>query len=255
MSELFDYPLVLFGLSVLTLWLATQIGASLFRRKKSATPELREDLSTILVATLTLNGLIIGFTFSMALNRYEQRKNCEEAEANAIGTEYGRADLLPSEVADNVRALLRQYVNLRVSSYTTREESQIREINRRTEDTQSALWVAVSAAAVAHPTPNLTLTVAGMNDVLNSRGYTQAAWWNRIPVGAWILMAAISLTSHLLLGYGAKSAKAEGRLFMILPFVISVSYLLIADIDSPRRGIIRVQPQNLISLAATLSAH
>ena len=255
MSELFDYPLVLFGLSGLTLWLATQIGASLLRRKKRVTPELREDLSTILVATLTLNGLIIGFTFSIALNRYEQRKNCEEAEANAIGTEYGRADLLPFEVADNVRALLRQYVDLRVSSYTTREESQIREINMRTEDTQSALRVAVSAAAVAHPTPVLALTVAGMNDVLNSRGYTQAAWWNRIPVEAWILMAAISLTSHLLLGYGAKSAKAEGRLFKVLPFVISVSYLLIADIDSPRRGIIRVQPQNLISLAATLSAH
>ena len=53
--------------------------------------DVREDFSTILVTTLTLNGLIIGFSFSMAINRYEQRKNYEESEANAIGTEYSRA--------------------------------------------------------------------------------------------------------------------------------------------------------------------
>jgi hypothetical protein len=255
MARLFDYPLVLFALSCFTLWLTTQIGAALRRGEKGVTPGVREDVNTILVATLTLNGLIIGFTFSMALNRYEQRKNYEEAEANAVGTEYGRADLLPPEVADNVRVLLRQYVDLRVSSYTTREEKEIREFDMRTEETLSALWAAVSVAAVPHPTPIVALTVAGMNDVLNSKGYTQAAWWNRIPVGAWILMAAISVTSHFLLGYGARSAKVEGRLYAVLPFVISASYLLIADIDSPRGGIIRVQPENLISLAATLRGH
>ena len=43
-----------------------------------------------MAASLTLPGLIIGFTFSMAIDRYDQRKNYEEAEANAIGTEYLR---------------------------------------------------------------------------------------------------------------------------------------------------------------------
>jgi hypothetical protein len=252
MAQLLNYPLVLFGLSGLTLWLATHIGTSLLRRKSRVTDDDREDFNTILVTTLTLNGLIIGFSFSMAINRYEQRKNYEEAEANAIGTEYSRADLLPSEIGDNVRSLLGQYLDLRISFYTSRDEAQIRQINIRTEESQSALWAAVSAAAAVHPTPIIALTVAGMNDVLNAQGYTQAAWWNRIPVGAWILMAAIALTSHLLLGYGAQSAKAESRLFLVLPFVVAVSFLLIADIDSPRSGFIRVRPQNLISLAASL---
>jgi len=255
MAQLLDYPLVLFGLSGLTLWLATRMGASILRRKNRVTPDVREDFNTILVTTLTLNGLIIGFSFSMAINRYEQRKNYEEAEANAIGTEYSRADLLPSEAADHVRSLLRRYLDLRVSFYTTHDESQIPQINARTEESQSALWAAVSAEAAAHPTPIIALTVAGMNDVLNSQGYTQAAWWNRIPVGAWVLMAAIALTSHLLLGYGAQSSEAESRLFVVLPFVVAVSFLLIADIDSPRSGLIRVHPQNLISLAASLHGH
>ncbi len=255
MIHLSNYPLVLFGVSGLTLWLATRLGASFLKRKISLSPHVREDFNTILVTTLTLNGLIIGFSFSMAINRYEQRKNYEEAEANAIGTEYSRADLLPSEVADHVRSLLRQYLDLRVSFYSVHDETQLRQINIRTEESQSALWAAVSATAAVHPTPIVALAVAGMNDVLNSQGYTQAAWWNRIPVGAWILMAAIALTSHLLLGYGAQNAKAESALFIVLPFVVAVSFLLIADIDSPRSGIIRVQPQNLISLAASLHTH
>ena len=255
MDQLLNYPLVLFGFSAMALWLATRLGASILRKKIGLPSEIREDFSTILVTTLTLNGLIIGFSFSMAINRYEQRKNYEESEANAIGTEYSRASLLPSEAADNVRTLLRQYLDLRVSFYSVRQESQLSQINSRTEDCQSALWTAVSDAAAAHPTPIIALTVAGMNDVLNAQGYTQAAWWNRIPAGAWILMASIALISHVLLGYGAQHAKAESPLFVVLPFVIAVSFLLIADIDSPRSGLIRVKPQNLISLAASLHPH
>jgi hypothetical protein len=255
MAQLLNFPLALFGLSAVTLWLATRLGATVIRKRFPLAPDVRDDFSTILVTTLTLNGLIIGFSFSMAINRYEQRKNYEEAEANAIGTEYSRADLLPSEVADNVRSLLREYLDLRVSYYTTRDEKQLRQINTRTEESQSALWSAVSGTAAVHPTPVVALAVAGMNDVLNSQGYTQAAWWNRIPAGAWILMAAIALTSHVLLGFGAQNVKAESTLFVVLPFVFAVSFLLIADIDSPRSGVIRVQPQNLISLAASFRAH
>jgi hypothetical protein len=76
------------------MWLSAQIGV--FFRKSQQTLEEAEqqDRDVIVAATLTLLGLIIGFTFSMAVSRYDQRKNYEEAEANAIGTEYVRADLL-----------------------------------------------------------------------------------------------------------------------------------------------------------------
>ena len=70
-----------------------------------------------MTATLTLLGLIIGFSFSMAISRYDQRKVYEEAEANAIGTEYVRADLLPAGDAARVRALLRDYKRLSRTAY------------------------------------------------------------------------------------------------------------------------------------------
>jgi hypothetical protein len=98
----------------------------------------------------------------------------------------------------------------------------------------------------------IALAVSGMNDVLNSQGYTQAAWWNRIPLAAWGLMAAIAICCNFLVGYGARHAETEGTLLLVLPLVVSIAFFLIADIDSPRGGVIRVQPQNLLTFAQTL---
>ena len=126
----------------------------------------------------------------MAVSRYDQRKNCEEAEANALGTEYLRAGLLPAADSVRVRALLLNYLDQRVLFYRTRDEQQLQEINARTAELQTELWSAVQAPAVVQPTPIVALAVAGMNNILNSQGYTQAAWWNRIPIEAWGLMVA-----------------------------------------------------------------
>jgi hypothetical protein len=119
---------------------------------------------------------------------------------------------------------------------------------------QSDLWSAVHASAALQPTPVVALAVSGMNDVLDSQGYTQAAWWNRIPIAAWMLMAVIAICCNVLVGYGARSAKAQGVLLRVLPFVVAISFFLIADIDSPRGGVIHLDPDNLISLAGSLHA-
>ena len=255
MNNLTHYPVLVFALSFLTLWLTGWIGWSLLRRKRALDEELRQDFGFILAGMLTLLALLIGFSFSMAIGRYDLRKTYEEAEANAIGTEYVRADLLPVADGAKVRALLTDYLDQRVLFYSTRDERQIRQINARTAQLQTELWAAVRAPAAAQPTPVVALAVSGMNDVLNAQGYTQAAWWNRIPIAAWILMAAIAICCNLLVGYGARNAKAEGFLLRVLPFVVSISFFLIADIDSPRSGVIRLNPENLISLAESLRAH
>ncbi len=247
-----QYPLILFVLSFITLWLSAWIGWWFRRRQGTLDAELREDFGFILAATLTLLGLIIGFSFSMATSRYDQRKNYEEAEANAIGTEYVRADLLPDSDAARVRELLRKYLHERVLFYEAHDEQSLQLINARTAQLQTELWTAIRTPAAAQLTPVMALVVSGMNDVLNSQGYTQAGYWNQIPTAAWGLMAAIAIGCNLLVGYGSRSAKAGSKLLPILPLVVSIAFMLIADIDSPRHGIIRVRPQNLISLAESL---
>jgi hypothetical protein len=247
-----QYPPLVFAISFLALWFSGWIGWWFRRRQGNLDAELREDFGFILAATLTLLGLIIGFSFSMATSRYDQRKNYEEAEANAIGTEYVRADLLPDTDAARVRALLREYLDERVLFYTTGDGQERQQINDRTAKLQTELWAAIRSPAAADRTAVMALAVSGMNDVLNSQSYTQAGYWNQIPTGAWVLMAAIGIGCNLLVGYGSHSMKAGSKLLPILPLIVSIAFMLIADIDSPRHGVIRVKPQNLISLADSL---
>jgi hypothetical protein len=247
-----SYPRIFFLVSLLVLWVAAQVGTWLRRRRPLNQGE-REDFNVVEAATLTLLGLIIGFSFSMAITRYDLRKNYEEAEANAIGTEYVRAGLLPAADAAGVRTQLGKYLELRLRFYRTRSEQELQQIDADTAQLQREMWSAVQSPAVAHPSPVIALAVAGMNDVLNSQGYTQAAWWNRIPRSAWTLMMAIAVCCNLLVGYGAHGAGAKSGLLVVLPLVVALAFLLISDIDSPRRGFIHVVPQNLESLSQSLS--
>ena len=255
MESLTRYPWLIFAAAFMALWLASVVGSWLRRRNPSAKDEQHEDLGIILGATLTLLALIIGFSISMASSRYDQRKNLEEAEANAIGTEMLRADLLPPADAGNVRRLLSAYLDQRILFYINQDDARQTQIDQSTSQLQADLWNAVRVPATAQPTPVTWLVLAGMNDVINSQGYTQAAFWNRLPDGVWWLMVAIALCSNVLFGFRSRDGKAARKLAFVLPFVIAIAFLLIADVDAPRRGLIHVRPQNLEALVKSLTPH
>ena len=193
---------------------------------------------------------MIGFTFSMAINRYDQRKNYEEEEANAIGTEYVRLDFLTEPARSRVKGLLVEYLDLRIQKYNLHAVSDTSGLATKTAQVQDDMWNEVQKVAATNPNPVMATVVVGMNDVLNRQGYTQAARLNRIPVAAWILMTAIAFFSNLLIGFGAR--KSHRLMFLIVPLAVSISFFLIADIDSPQGGLIRVHPQNLDILADSL---
>jgi len=225
--DILRLPRVIFVCSLVLLWLSIRLGGIMGRWHPVPEKE-RIDLGIITTASLTLLALVIAFSFSMAVNRYDQRKNYEAEEANAIGTEYVRADLLPAAEATRVRELLRRYMDQRVLFYTTRDTRQLDRIDRETEGLQREMWSIVKGVANEHPTPPVTLAVSGMNDVLNRQGYTLAAWLNRIPYGAWSLMLVLAVCCGLLVGYGA--IRHERTAFMFLPLILSIAFFLIADV-------------------------
>jgi hypothetical protein len=237
-------------LSALALWVAARAGAALHKRSGPTPEGAQEDLGFVVGAILTLLGLLIGFSFSMAISRYDQRKSYEEEEANAIGTEYVRADLLPAAEGTAVRQLLSKYLDQRIQWYEARDRAKLSTIDAETTRLQDQMWAQIKTAAAAQPNPISAVVVTGMNDVLNRQGYTQAAWWNRIPTAAWALMLLIALFASFLIGYSAHAF--SGAMFWILPIAVAVSFTLIADIDSPRGGLILVVPQNLVSLAQSI---
>lgn len=245
-----DYPVLVLVASLVIFWFAAWIGEQIHARHGERIEFNHEDFTFVLGGTLTLLGLIIGFTFSMAVSRYDQRKNYEEQEANAIGTEYVRADLLPPADASKVRSLLSSYLEQRILWYKRRLRGTLRQVDAQTARLQTELWSAVIGRTSAQPRFLDTLVVSGMNDVLNSQGYTQSMWWNRIPGAAWLLLVTIGLFCNLLIGYGARGRSKS--ILLIMPIALATSLFLIADIDSPRGGVIRVHPQNLENLSESL---
>jgi len=247
-----NFPLLVFVTSFALMVLATWFGDTLRKRAGVPKEDARSDASLLLGATLTLLFLIIGFSFSMAINRYDLRKNCEQAEAIAIGTEYSRADLLAPADAAKVQTLLKRYLDQRILFYTTRSPGRASEITADTVRLQAELWSTLRPAIAAVPPPLMGLLVSGMNDVINSQRSSQAAWLNRIPIAAWALMAVIGIGCCWLIGYRAR--RTDWLAFLVVPIAVSVSFFLLGDLDSPRGGAIRVTPQNLSSLSQSLPA-
>lgn len=254
MTALIRHPVYLFIALIAAMSVSASIGALVLHRAPPLSDEANDQYKVVQGATLTLLALLIGFSLSMAVTRYDQRKNFEEDEANAIGTEYVRADLLDAKPSTRAKALLARYVQLRIESYRTADPRELDTIDGRTADVQGQLWAVVRERAIAQPNAVTALVVAGMNDVLNTQGYTQAAWRNRIPISAWVLMTTIALLSALMQGYGVRGESARRMLLLVLPLTVSLSLslALIADIDSPRGGLIRIAPLNLVSLQRSL---
>lgn len=247
-----NYPLLLSLASLALLVIATRVGDAQRRRAGVPKEDERAESGPLLGATLTLLFFIIGFSFMMAVGRYDLRKACEQAEAIAIGTEYSRADLLAPADAAKVQTLLREYLEQRTLFYTTRRSGRLVEITAGTVRLQTELWSTLRPAIAAVPPPLMGLLVSGMNDVINSQRSSQGAWLNRVPVAAWVLMTAIGLGCCWLIGYRAR--RTDWLAFMIVPIAVSVCFFLIADLDSPRGGAIRVAPANLSALSQSLPA-
>jgi len=107
MNDFLNHPTLVLVLSLPAFWFSGWLGARFRKKRVDLEESTRSDLTSVTSGALTLLGLIIGFTFSMAVSRYHQRKNYEVAETNAIGTEYARADFLPVTETARLRALLR----------------------------------------------------------------------------------------------------------------------------------------------------
>ena len=249
MSAIVDNPFLLFVVSLLLQWMATYAGRVVRRRRPMGDDE-REEIVTVLNAALTLLALLIGFSLAMAVGRFDQRETYEEAEGNAIGTAYLRADLMPPVPAAHVHALLVSYTKARILYFEERDPLRLDRIDAETERLQGELWDTIAAAAGAQPTATMTLVVSSANEVIDAQGFTQASWSNRIPIAVWVLMLLVAVACNALLG--RTETRVSGATLLVLPVLLSVSLFLIADIDSPRVGIISVVPNNLVAALRSL---
>jgi hypothetical protein len=252
MAALVDRPVLMLVVLFVGLLLAAMLGVVAQRVWNPIKAGDHSELAIVQSGALTLLGLIVGFSFSMAITRYDQRKNLEEAEANAIGTAYVRVDLAPASAAAPMRATLKRYLDHRILTYVTADRDELDRIGSETAKLAADLWASARSVAATDPTPVSALVASSINDVLNSADATTAAWLNRVPVPAWSLMVLIGVGANVTLGFGA--LQFNSLLLFVVPLTVAISAFLIADIDSPRGGVVQVQPENLARLAKSLNA-
>jgi hypothetical protein len=245
MAFLLNNPLHLFLFSFISLWLCIWIGGYGLSWKHKSQEGTMQDFQSIQTATLTLLSLIIGFTFSMSIARYDLRKALEEAEANALGTLYMRVEILPEANKTSIQKNLRIYAQERINYYSTVDSTDLQKTSSTIAKIQGDLWSEIIPFVKNNAGPTYALLMSGMNEVENTLGDTNAAWKNRIPTVAWMLLGIIAICSNLLIGFNSKNFKNDRIFFLFFPFVVATSFYLIAEIDSPRGGIIKVEPENL----------
>ncbi len=255
MLDVNDYSLLaIFPVSLVLILGAGEVGHWLGAR---AALRGAAGVSTLEGAILGLLALMIGFTFSMALSRFEARRDGVVIEAAAIGTTALRARLLPAPHNSETVRLLRDYVQLRLD--LTRHPVSLQEFNAevsRSNAIQEALWQQAKAVAAKDNAMVPTgLFLQSLNEMIDDQEKRLAALNNRLPPIIVIALYGVSIVGIGFAGYGSGVVAKRSRLPVHLTgLLVAAMVLLIQDIDRPGAGFIKVSQQSMASTAATLAA-
>jgi hypothetical protein len=255
MLDLNDYSLLLiFPVSLLLILGAGEVGHWLGER---AARRGAAGVSTLEAAILGLLALMIGFTFSMALSRFEARRDGVVIEATAIGTTALRARLLPAPHNDETVKLMRDYVQLRLD--LARRQVSLQEFDatvRRSNAIQEALWQQAKAVVAKDNAMVPTgLFVESLNEMIDDQDRRLAALNNRLPIIIVVALYGVSIVGIGFAGYGSGVESRRTRVPVhVTGILVASMVLLIQDIDRPGAGFIRVSQQPMVSAAATIAA-
>jgi hypothetical protein len=194
-DQLFDWlPLwaLLVGTTVVVM-LSVEVGFRCGRRgRRQSAPDRETPAGSMAAATLGLLALILAFTFGMAVSRFDARKQLVLDEANAIGTTYLRAELLPQPYGVDIQRLLQEYVDVRLEGI---QPGRLQSAMARSEELHKLLWSQAVAVGEQHPSPVIAgLFIHSLNEVidLHTKRVT-AGVYNRIPgiVWGWLYLVLI----------------------------------------------------------------
>jgi hypothetical protein len=221
-------------------------------RRNGSNPEKEQPVAAIAASTLGLLGFMLAFTFGLAASRFDDRRLAVLEEANAIGTTYLRAGLLVEPERSECRELLRAYVNARMAAVKPETH---REAMATSTSIHDALWTQATAAAAADPHSIMTgLFIESLNNVIDLHA-TRVLFGLRsqIPSSVWVALFSMAALAMGSLGYQeglAGSRRSLATIALLLTF--SAVMLLIADLDRPQEGLLRVGQQSMIDLQESM---
>jgi len=222
-------------------------------RQGSARHEKEAAVGVMVGATLGLLAFLLAFTFGFAANLFQAKRDIVLEESNAIGTAYLRADLLPESHTADVRALFREYVDVRLAAAET---GAIVETIRRSEELQVQLWAHAVASMRERPDSlAVGLFVQALNAVIDVHSKrVMVGVRGRIPGTIWVALYAVAFFSLGTMGYQGGLA-GTSRSFAIIAVAITFTAVigLILDLDRPQEGTLRVSQQSMIDLRNSMT--
>ncbi len=257
---LYQQPAALIAFTLLLLMgLAAELGYRLGRSGSQTNNEMtRTQILSIQASTLGLLALLLGFTFALALSRFEYRKQMVVQESNAIGTAALLSELLPTSCDDDVNRLIRRYIEIRLESVlrTGQGSSEREQLDREVRQIQHRLWSIVNEAAGADPRSiPLGLFTHAINEVIDIKTKRDIAVANHVPESALLILLILAMLAAGILGYGNGLA---GRRILILTsaywIIVVLVIVLIIDLDHPQQGLARTSQQSMIQLQEIMDA-
>src|SRR5215467_214104 len=213
------------------------------RRKKATRP-----VSAIVASELGLLAFMLAFSFGIVVSPFDLRRNSMLNEANAIGTTYLRAEMLPGSQSGPIRQLLRDYVDVRLQATNGMP---IAQVLHRSEEIQQQLWAQAVAAAERDPHALPTeLFIQSLNEVIDLHAVrVMASLRNRMPLPVWVVLFGVGFLSFLTMGYQAgftKASRSPATVVIALTFVAVI--WLVADLDRPVEGFLRISQEPMIDV-------
>lgn len=218
--------------------------------------KINKTISPMATGLASLLAFILAITFSMAAAKNGNRKQLVLDEANAVGTALLRSELLDEPYRNQSKALLKEYVNIRVVEDRSQRKAKVNQVIIRSEEIHQELWQLAAASHHAAPSGKSRLYLESLNEVfdihtkrvnINLRG--------RIPLSIWFTLGLLTFLTVALNGIQVGSQGQDRTLIAALPFALAFSLVLtlIVELDRPARSIIDVSQQALIDLRDSIN--
>lgn len=246
------------GALFVSMALAIEVGYRLAVATRSHVSEAsKSHINGIQASLLGVLALLLGFTFSLSMQRFDSRSDAVVDEANAIGTTYLRARLLPESVRSNVEGRLRHYMDLRIEAGVValiehdQREALLAAASREIDE----IWSLAIQAGREDPNPVTSgLFIQALNEMIDSYGRRDAVLNRHVPEAVLLLLYFTFLMTGTLVGYasGVSGHRTSFATYILVALIVLLVFIIV-DLDRPRRGLIEVDQKSMTDLHRTMS--
>lgn len=221
--------------------------------EKPGVDRSKEQIGSVVGATLGLLAFILAFTFNMTASRYDTKKQLLLNEINVIDTAYLQAGLMPKPYKDDTRKLLREYVDLRLR--TVKQPDTLEYMLKRSEEIHKKLWAIVESMQSESNTSRIqSLYIRSLNNLIQLH-YKRVVvvLHTRIPGLIWIGLYIIAALAMITVGYQfGQTRRFPGAVSIVLAMAFSAVLTLIADLDHAIGGTVKIDQTPYIQLQQRL---